>query len=180
MNTDAAPAPTEKQLAFVNVLAEKVGRERYESVLLDHFSVVSAEDLDRRQISSLINSLKSAADEVRSAERQQSAERRVVQEAVAAATSLDVGMYSRNGTPFRVYPARNGGHLLTKALIDGQWVYQGAASRFVTVDMKMTLEEAKEYGLQTGVCVCCGRTLTDPESVERGIGPICLTKYFSG
>lgn len=36
---------------------------------------------------------------------------------------------------------------------------------------------AKAYGLRTGSCSCCGRTLTDPESIERGIGPICETKF---
>lgn len=30
------------------------------------------------------------------------------------------------------------------------------------------------YGHLTGQCGICGRTLTDPTSVERGIGPICL------
>lgn len=34
------------------------------------------------------------------------------------------------------------------------------------------------YGRRTGNCACCGRELTDPESVERGIGPICFNKYF--
>lgn len=28
----------------------------------------------------------------------------------------------------------------------------------------------------TGACCACGRQLTDPESIERGIGPICLKK----
>ena len=36
------------------------------------------------------------------------------------------------------------------------------------------------YGHATGVCGCCGRELTDPESVRIGIGPICLKKYFGG
>jgi hypothetical protein len=29
------------------------------------------------------------------------------------------------------------------------------------------------YGRETGTCGCCHRTLTDPESVSLGIGPIC-------
>ncbi len=33
------------------------------------------------------------------------------------------------------------------------------------------------YGKQTGNCCCCGRELSDPVSVERGIGPICETKW---
>lgn len=33
------------------------------------------------------------------------------------------------------------------------------------------------HGFNTGSCACCGRLLTDPESVRRGIGPICASHY---
>jgi hypothetical protein len=33
------------------------------------------------------------------------------------------------------------------------------------------------YGKQYGVCSVCGRELSDPESVERGIGPICAERF---
>jgi hypothetical protein len=33
------------------------------------------------------------------------------------------------------------------------------------------------YGRQTGTCACCGLTLTNGESIERGIGPICAEKF---
>lgn len=36
---------------------------------------------------------------------------------------------------------------------------------------------AVAYGVMTGACSCCGRELTDPDSVARGIGPICASKY---
>jgi hypothetical protein len=39
------------------------------------------------------------------------------------------------------------------------------------------LAAAVAYGRKTGECACCGRELTDPESIERGIGPICAEKY---
>ena len=29
-----------------------------------------------------------------------------------------------------------------------------------------------------GRCACCGRALTDPASIERGVGPECLKKYM--
>lgn len=35
---------------------------------------------------------------------------------------------------------------------------------------------ASAYGMFTGKCGICGRPLTDPESVGRGIGPDCLGK----
>lgn len=36
---------------------------------------------------------------------------------------------------------------------------------------------AVAYGKRTGVCACCSRELTNSESIERGIGPICASKY---
>ncbi len=38
-------------------------------------------------------------------------------------------------------------------------------------------DAAVAYGRATGSCACCGRELTDPESVSRGIGPICAGKF---
>lgn len=40
----------------------------------------------------------------------------------------------------------------------------------------LTLEQAKEFGQLYGICIMCGRTLTNEESIEAGIGPICATK----
>jgi hypothetical protein len=37
--------------------------------------------------------------------------------------------------------------------------------------------KAIEHGRMTGVCACCGRTLTDKQSVALGIGPICAEKW---
>jgi hypothetical protein len=36
---------------------------------------------------------------------------------------------------------------------------------------------AKAYGVRTGSCSCCGRTLTNGASIDLGIGPICAGKY---
>jgi hypothetical protein len=36
---------------------------------------------------------------------------------------------------------------------------------------------AVRYGQRTGVCACCGRKLTNADSVTLGIGPICKTKW---
>jgi len=36
---------------------------------------------------------------------------------------------------------------------------------------------AEAHGLQTGHCCICNRELTDPVSVERGIGPICAGRF---
>lgn len=94
---------------------------------------------------------------------------------------LELGMYRKaDGTLYRVYPGRESGRLLAKRLIlpevagdKATFEYAGLASRFVSADERMTLDEAKAFGHQFGICCVCGALLTDPESVERGIGPVC-------
>lgn len=39
------------------------------------------------------------------------------------------------------------------------------------------LTAAIRYGKETGACSCCGRELTNPQSIELGIGPICREKF---
>ena len=40
--------------------------------------------------------------------------------------------------------------------------------------------EAIAYGKEFGVCCCCNRTLTDPKSVAKGIGPVCEKTFGWG
>jgi len=42
---------------------------------------------------------------------------------------------------------------------------------------RATLAEAEAFGVRFGICGECGRTLTNPDSIERGIGPICAGKF---
>ena len=42
---------------------------------------------------------------------------------------------------------------------------------------KDPLAEVLAYGKKSGRCGCCNRTLTNPQSIERGIGPICGEDY---
>lgn len=44
---------------------------------------------------------------------------------------------------------------------------------------RMPLDEAKQLTIRYGRCIVCGRHLKAAESVERGIGPVCI-KYFRG
>jgi hypothetical protein len=55
----------------------------------------------------------------------------------------------------------------------------------LTDDVKAVLLEAAadpltaavRYGKETGSCSCCGRELTNKESIRLGIGPICREKF---
>lgn len=40
------------------------------------------------------------------------------------------------------------------------------------------LQAAVAYGRRFGICSCCGRELTNGESIDLGIGPICRSKFF--
>lgn len=40
------------------------------------------------------------------------------------------------------------------------------------------LAAAIASGKKNGFCACCGKELTDPKSVEAGIGPVCAKKFF--
>lgn len=40
------------------------------------------------------------------------------------------------------------------------------------------LQAARDSGKLTGRCACCGKELSDPVSIQGGIGPICARKYF--
>lgn len=39
---------------------------------------------------------------------------------------------------------------------------------------------AKMYGHETGNCMCCGKQLTNPDSIAAGIGPICASNFGLG
>lgn len=90
--------------------------------------------------------------------------------------ALPAGMYVLDGTPVRVQKSRESDRVYAKALVDGEFVYQAGLVARVTADMRMTQEQAAAYGRETGICACCGRELTLPESVARGVGPICYSR----
>jgi hypothetical protein len=55
--------------------------------------------------------------------------------------------------------------------------YQGTHEDALVKIMQDPLSATMLYGRMIGVCGICGRTLTDPESIEQGIGPICIKQF---
>jgi hypothetical protein len=92
---------------------------------------------------------------------------------------------AKTGTITCIYRVKIGksGYPYAEALVLGapgqkaKFMFAKGAIMALTADMKMSLEEAKAFGFQWGVCCACGRTLTNAKSVELGIGPVCR-KYF--
>lgn len=102
----------------------------------------------------------------------------------ASEAELEAGMYRRaDGRIYKVQRAVHGSGMMTCKLlvVDGHgsahFEYQGLATRFVSADERMTLEQAKEFGAIYGVCCQCGATLTDETSIEAGIGPVCASRF---
>lgn len=157
--------PTERQLAYLSSLCTRIdGENAAESFLAIRQSAEDG-DLDRKQASRLIGELKLKADSMDSPKP------------APTTSSTPPGPYLLKGAPALVYKSTSGTHYLVKKLVDGQWVYQGSATRWASALTPMTLDQAAEYGRRTGVCACCGRDLTNKESIELGIGPICRGNF---
>jgi hypothetical protein len=119
----------------------------------------------------------------------------MVQEAISGTTDynppkireITEGMWYLGDAIIKVQVAVHGsGRLYTKELIQaqgaGDWYFEmlrgGIAQLRRSPDArKMTIEEAMQFGKLYGVCCRCGRTLTDENSIENGIGPICAGKF---
>lgn len=59
---------------------------------------------------------------------------------------------------------------------DDYWAVKGARKGEVLKAIAEDPEALARYGQELGICGVCSRTLTDPESRERGIGPTCASK----
>lgn len=145
---------SEKQVAFLSTLLSE--RVHTESVNVHTLTSTEASVL----IGSLMNSPRKAGG---SFER-----------------ITEVGMYrNAEGDIYKVQRSRQSGNLYAKRLdiFDGGFIYEAGALRKVKPSDKMTLAQAKEFGVQYGICCNCGALLTDPESIAEGIGPICAGKF---
>lgn len=89
------------------------------------------------------------------------------------------GVYRREDTIYRVQWNRGKTHryamrlVLDEGATSGRWEYANGIVYTLREDERLSLDEAKEFGRRTGVCCVCGAELTNPQSIEAGIGPIC-------
>lgn len=103
-------------------------------------------------------------------------------------TVTEPGMYrTADGAIYKVQKSKEGQGLYAKRLtpITGErlneadnivgWDFQYAPGAIKTLKAseRMTLEEAKAFGVQYGICCVCGKLLKDATSVAQGIGPVC-------
>lgn len=98
-----------------------------------------------------------------------------------AATPVKVvpaGWYLVNGAEYQVKISKKtqAPYLISK---DGTYLgaLKGDAPAILSAIEADPIGLAKEYGKATGTCGICSKTLTNPDSIAAGIGPICQTKF---
>ena len=169
---------TQKQLDFIHSL---LGQHELTEANRRSLDAAFARGINKREASDIINWLKALP-------------RKSTRPAVEN-VNLE-GMHKVGDRIFKVQVAVHGsGNLYAKELVlverdsveieDGVWhdytatrfEYAKGAMRFLSADTKMTLEEAKQFGALYGTCCVCGRTLTNEDSIEAGIGPVCAKGF---
>lgn len=103
-------------------------------------------------------------------------ETKKVAAAKALAQNIAPGMYLRDGKVYKVVTSQ-AGRPYAKVLNGTTFEYAPGALKTLDATHRMSLEDAKKFGRETGTCCSCGRELTNPESIEAGIGPICAQKF---
>jgi hypothetical protein len=158
-------APSEKQVSFADsLIKKKEGGVETLNHYLHNRKVSSLAELDRKDVSAIINTLKFA------------------KEVTPPMKITEVGAYILDGI---VYSIRQNSEsknwsVWTYSDVDKKYVRNnkefGVLYKLDTTD-RLTLELAIKYSAQVGICVHCGKTLTVLKSVAGGIGPICAKKY---
>jgi hypothetical protein len=93
---------------------------------------------------------------------------------------VPVGAYRHNGQIYSVRQGRESGrrHAFEWSAESKQWLYAGSVTTHaLVIEERLSLAEAMSFGVQTGSCIHCGRTLTDKNSVRFGMGTTCRKKY---
>ena len=73
------------------------------------------------------------------------------------------------GTPYLVMMRQSGDPYL--------FLNRSAATEIYTLINANPKDAMRQYGIQLGHCGKCGKSLTDPESRRRGIGPDCWSRF---
>jgi hypothetical protein len=139
---------------------------------------LSADDASE-QIDYMLDELRDLRAELASARRRaRESARAGAAAATASATLVADRLYETpDGEIYRTYESGQGNIYVKIWTTDG-WDYEGArgALRRIRPEHRMTVERAKELSLQWAQCIRCGAELSNAVSVERGIGPVCITK----
>jgi len=162
-----APAPSEKQVAFLKSLWEQkrpTKNDTFEDFVADPRTVeFFADPNTKKGCSKLIEMFKGLPNQAPLPN----------QKAAAKPAEVEVGKFYFDGEDIFEIKQAKSGNLYAIRVFDKEYVGQGWKGKSWTV---LTQEQAAEFGHRTERCVICSKKLTNPASIEIGIGPICLAR----
>jgi len=159
-------AVTDKQIKFIARLVAERDTTSIEESVQDARNAVMRQSFSSADASALIDSLLDLPRKPISAPAEQ----------------WEPGVYEDGDSLYRVYIGRNAGVMLAKEIVlheDGvDYSYAGSARRVLSPSAnRLPIEQVGRLGVTAGNCLLCGRDLTDPESIDRGVGPTCAQRY---
>jgi hypothetical protein len=153
--TQATFSPaSEKQLHYIiKLVDQKIISEAWRAAIKDQ---LAAGTIDKKDASTYLDMLFKATD------------------LPIAGKVTEVGFYrDAQGTVWTVIKSKASGSLYAKQVTAHGFTYVSGAIKGLKADMKMTVDEIRAYGMETGICANCAAELSDPISIFIGLGTTC-------
>jgi len=152
---------SDKQVAFITSLIEQkaTGYLTVHRYLCDA-KVKTTNELDRDIARKLITHLTALPDKPRP-------------------ILVTVGAYKKDGIYYSIRKVRDSEALYALEYVPStkEWTKNRSIIRQLVPEDRLTLSDASAFGVATGTCVHCGRTLTLQKSVVAGMGKWCASHY---
>lgn len=85
----------------------------------------------------------------------------------------EVGFYLHDGEVYKVVKGKQSGRPYAKKVTSNGFAYDGGAIFKLSASELMTAEEVRVWSRSRGICANCSDDLSDPISVEIGLGTKC-------
>lgn len=155
---------TEKQIDFIKRLAAE--RPTFDFAVDANIFEHHLDRLSNREASGLIEKLLQMPKPVQ----------QVASDGIPLAEIKPGSYWTFDGKVARVRESRSSGRLYAELLNAESEKFEYSRGAIFKLKSRMTLDEAKAWGAQHGLCCVCAKLLTDPKSIEAGIGPVCAKR----
>lgn len=176
MNTTHMIEPTIKQVEFIKQLITRTEDPDNRAEALLAFEDLLRDGLDRKGASAHIDSLLERQRTKRTTEDRKFDQNTVPAGRYALTTDGDPTFYQVD----RPTEGRWDGWTFVNLIHPGgdriRPIKGGERGKVLALLAENPTAYSAEYGKHTGTCGVCSRLLSDPESVARGIGPVCARR----
>jgi len=149
---------SEAQVAFIqSLIQQKQDGQAFVDEYLEGNFITDLADLDRTTATEIIESLKAQPEMARE--------------------PLAVGAYSLEGEFYAVRIGKESGNAYSLLWNGEDWVYARGIINKLTPANRLSLDDARAFGVSFGQCIHCGRALKDAKSIQYGMGSTCRKKY---